>query len=86
MEHLAKHGETAWDRMPCKVSRQKVSVTNRTWRPMVMAGLISAEFKETRHRSGLDWHFAITEAGRTALARCGGASNNNTKRLEAKSE
>lgn len=79
LAHLAQHGETPWSRMPKsdkaanRFARVKRAATNLTWRPMVEAGLITSRFGQRNTREQPDHLFAITDAGRAALARVGGA-------------
>lgn len=70
-EQKHKGGEVPWDRMP-KRSNCVGSVTNRTWRPMVDAGLITARFGQRHFSEMPDWLFAITDAGRAAIAKATG--------------
>lgn len=65
LEHCAKHGETAWSAMPR--SKRGRPVTNLTWRPMIDHGLLAGKYKTVGYRT--DWFFAITDAGRAALAK-----------------
>lgn len=66
LKHLAEHGETRWARMPATPNGRPV--TNQTFRPLAAAGLIIAEYKQPDWRYCSDWHFAITAAGRAAIA------------------
>lgn len=67
LQHLAKNGPTSWSRMPRKAGGQ--SISNQTWRPMVDAGLISAEYRSPNFSQPKDWWFAITEVGTAAIAK-----------------
>lgn len=71
LAHLAKFGETAWDRMPAR-SNGNGSVTNRTWAPLVDAGLIEARYYAPNFASRTDYYFKITDVGRVALAKLEG--------------
>lgn len=69
LQHLAKHGETGWSRMPVSNAPSgRRSCTNQTWRPMVAAGWIEAWFGQRDFRQSEEWRFKITEAGRAAIA------------------
>lgn len=76
LQHLAKHGETPWGRMPKNSSNGSPRhMTSKTWRPMVDAGLITSRFG-TRHFSEFPDHlFTITDAGRAAIAESLGATS-----------
>jgi len=67
LQQLAKQGETRWERMPKRKNGLGV-VTNKTWRPMVNAGLITARYAQRHFSEPMDWLFAITDAGRAAIA------------------
>ncbi|HZX32369.1 MAG TPA: hypothetical protein VFF03_13540 [Rhodocyclaceae bacterium] len=66
---LAKTGQwTKWDNMPRRngsMNPRVASITNRTWTPMVDAGLI-----ERRYHMGHN-EFRITDTGRAALNESG---------------
>lgn len=71
LRHLAKNGETGWTRMP-KNARGWTG-NNRIWVPMREAGWITARFYAPR--AGMeptDHYFAITDAGRAAIAKAVG--------------
>lgn len=79
LAHLAKFGETPWDRMPKsdktsnRFTRTKRAATNQTWRPMVEAGWITSRWGQRNFRELPDFIFAITDAGREVLAKAGAA-------------
>lgn len=74
LHHLAKadarQPEVRWEKMPRTVTGKTVS--NRTWKPMAEAGLITARFGSVYCLDPLDWLFSITNAGRAAIARATG--------------
>lgn len=80
LAHLAAHGETPWGQMPKsdrasnRFTRTKRSATNKTWRPMVEAGLITSRYGQRSFRDLPDHLFTITDAGRAALARVQGGA------------
>lgn len=71
LQHLAKHGETPWGRMP-KRDNALGAVTNGTWKPMVDAGLITARYGQRGFREPVDWLFSITDVGRAAIDKAEG--------------
>jgi hypothetical protein len=73
LQHLAKHGESRWERMP-KRENGLGAVTNATWRPMVAAGLITARYGQRHFSEPTDWLFTITDAGRAAIAKATGST------------
>lgn len=73
LEHLAgqTRGTTNWGLMPKKRSAnglRLISGTNKTWRPMVAAGWITAEYGNPGNVRTTDWWFTITPKGREALS------------------
>lgn len=70
LRYLAAHGETEWNRMPRRkqVSNRPVAaLTNRTWRPMQVNGLIEARYYAPSPLKQTAWYFKITDAGVAAL-------------------
>lgn len=73
LEHLARHGETPWGRMPRKATaanrftRRHAAATNGTWRPMVEAGWIQARYGQRNFREQPDHLFTITVEGLEVL-------------------
>lgn len=57
LKQLRYGGKTRWGKMPMTVGRRVGFVSRQTWRPMVDAGLITAEFDRG------DWWFRITADG-----------------------
>lgn len=77
LEHLAKQshkgGEVPWSKMPGRINGMG-GATNQTWRPMVAAGLITQRFGQRHFTEPVDHLFAITDAGRAAIAAAKGAA------------
>lgn len=72
LQHLAKQthkgGEVPWGKMPKSTGAGNRGCTNQTWRPMLTAGLITARCGQRHFTESTDWLFAITDAGRAAIA------------------
>ena len=77
LQHLAKQthkgGEVPWSRMPARENGLG-ACTSQTWRPMVDAGLITQRFGQRHFTEPVDHLFAITDAGRAAIAKATGGA------------
>lgn len=75
LQHLAaQRHETPWSKMP-KDSTGIRSATNQTWVPMRDAGWITVRFASRHYSERSDHLFAITDAGRAAIAKATGRAS-----------